>query len=83
VNDGKMMWKETVKANCSRDSSNAESSIVRLYRTRVALDGAVPGTAKESPRRAPPKFRETQLAIGNAALYWTLVVQHVVIVGQP
>ena len=28
VNDGKMMWKETVKANCSRDRSNAERSIV-------------------------------------------------------
>ena len=32
VNDGKMMWKETVNANCSRDSSNAERSIVRPYR---------------------------------------------------
>src|SRR6202051_1290700 len=27
VNDGKMMWNETVKANCSRDSSNADKSI--------------------------------------------------------
>jgi hypothetical protein len=32
VNDGKMMWKETVKANCSRDRTNAERSIVRPYR---------------------------------------------------
>ena len=35
VNDGKMMWNETVKANCSRDSSNAERSIVRSYRHKV------------------------------------------------
>ena len=26
VKDGNMMWNETVKANCSRDSSNADSS---------------------------------------------------------
>jgi hypothetical protein len=35
VNDGKMMWNETVKANCKRDSSNAERSIVRPYRHKL------------------------------------------------
>src|SRR5580704_3057559 len=75
VNDGKMMWKETVKANCSRDSSNAERSIVRAYRTRVALTARCRGPRRKPQRRAPPKFCETHLAIGNAAIYCALVVE--------
>jgi hypothetical protein len=32
VNDGKMMWKETVKANCSRDRRSAVRLIAILTR---------------------------------------------------
>jgi hypothetical protein len=46
VNDGKMMWKETVKANCSRDRTNAERSIVRPYRHN--LNGLHSNTRKVS-----------------------------------
>jgi hypothetical protein len=46
VNDGKTMWKETVKANCSRDRTNAERSIERPYRRR--LNGLHANTRKIS-----------------------------------
>src|SRR4051794_30693922 len=37
VKDGNMMWNETVKANCSRDRSNAESSMACLLSPQIGF----------------------------------------------
>ena len=84
------MWNDTVKANCSRDSSNAERSIVRSYRNKLnrlhantrkvsivtELLSRDGRTAEVRERRRETLMRN--LAITSAAIHCTLVVQDVV-----
>jgi hypothetical protein len=91
VNDGKMMWKETVKANCSRDRTKAERSIVRPYRHKLnKLHANTRQVSIVSSRRTAEVREETSpyavsgnLVIGSAAIYCMLVVQGSVFVERP